>query len=450
MCGELIRRNPPLQRNAKRAGGRCAAAALTMVLALCHVTARADAYFWADKVNGNWDEPAKWGTADYPRLEGDTATVNKTGAAYTVTLNRDISIKSFLLDSADATFVSDGRTFTLTEDGCTVRKGLVKCTASTLSNLYVEAAGVVEAYRDSTISGYFTNAGSVKVIGTGDHSAVVRLGTSITNTGKIVLTSTGIGAAEWDHQGGQIFNDGEIIIEKGGGGSRTFRTGSGGMSNSGKFKVQTTATVGSEGNDWFNSGLFEVSGNGTVAKMKGTQFVNVQGSGKITGEKQLDLTGMDEKKVVNRSRVAPGVENEKRTVPAIGELSLIGDLEQAADGQIDIDLAGHLPGVDYDVLKVLQGNTAAGPVGGTASLAGTLHITIDPAFLSEIAPGDEFVVMHYVQRSGVFESLLVDPPGIEFETIYRTTELALVVTAVPEPAAALSLLAVLLVARRRG
>ncbi|GJQ28141.1 MAG: hypothetical protein HBSAPP03_00250 [Phycisphaerae bacterium] len=76
--------------------------------------------FWSNPVSGNWNNGALWSTnPDFPNNGVNTydAFINAMGSAYTVTLNQNITVRDFTLDSPDATLdFSGGFTFTVTRD----------------------------------------------------------------------------------------------------------------------------------------------------------------------------------------------------------------------------------------------------------------------------------------------------------------------------------------------
>jgi hypothetical protein len=92
------------------------AAALVIPGAAAHAQVAAN---WLSAVTGNWNDPTRWSTnPDFPNNGGTTydVTINATGAAYSVTLNQDITVDSVMLDSPDLTLLL-GPAFTLSTVG---------------------------------------------------------------------------------------------------------------------------------------------------------------------------------------------------------------------------------------------------------------------------------------------------------------------------------------------
>jgi len=102
--------------------------------------------------------------------------------------------------------------------------------------------------------------------------------------------------------------------------------------------------------------------------------------------------------------VAPGL--------SAGTLNLAGNYTQTAAGTLDVELAGRNTG-EFDVLAVT----------GTASLNGTLRVTVHPQFLP--GAGEQFQILTCASRSGVFSVTNV-PAGLVVS--YASNGVFLVVT----------------------
>jgi Tol biopolymer transport system component len=136
--------------------------------------------------------------------------------------------------------------------------------------------------------------------------------------------------------------------------------------------------------------------NGMVIESNGA----LDGNGSFTG----DLT--------NSGAISPGA--------SPGVLSINGSFSQTAHGVLDIDIAGS---ASFDKLQVA----------GQAELGGKLIVSLS-TFLP--SPGDEFPIIRAPGGvSGRFASLQFPslPGGLHLNVIYRATDVALTVSAVPEP-----------------
>ncbi|KPK84243.1 MAG: hypothetical protein AMJ81_06195 [Phycisphaerae bacterium SM23_33] len=93
--------------------------------------------YWTDAAGGDWNDNANWDTASYPdNGNGGVATYAAfidlvSGSPYSVTLNTNITIEAFTLDSSAATLNHTGGTFTVTD------------TADLLAGTYSLAGGTI-------------------------------------------------------------------------------------------------------------------------------------------------------------------------------------------------------------------------------------------------------------------------------------------------------------------
>jgi hypothetical protein len=169
------------------------------------------------------------------------------------------------------------------------------------------------------------------------------------------------------------------------------------MTNEGTVRVAAGATLLGSNASFANAGIF--TGDGTVA-------THANGD------------------VVNRGRLQPG--------DGIGALRIDGDLTQQAAGALDIELASL---ASHDVLTVTDDVT----------LAGTL-VVLNAGYVPVV--GDRFVVLTFDTRlGGVFSAVVAQGfgSGVGFDAIYNPHDVTLLVSQVPEPAAAWLLLAGVLV-----
>jgi hypothetical protein len=145
---------------------------------------------WDLAVDGDWNDPTKWDTGFVPTA-GDDVCIDETGASYIVTLNVNVNaadaLGSFLLDSADATFVASSRTFAV--DGASnLDDGTVNWASSTWTG-----AGTLTNAADfnvsggSAISSAFVQSGNVNIRANADSNAALTVASGFTNSGTIDL-----------------------------------------------------------------------------------------------------------------------------------------------------------------------------------------------------------------------------------------------------------------------
>ena len=101
---------------------------------------------WATALSGDWTTAGNWSPSVVPDngqpLPGDTydATINATGAAYTVTLDGPITIENLTLDSLDATLLHDTGVFTANA-GIDLLAGTYQLSGATVSDTPINLAG---------------------------------------------------------------------------------------------------------------------------------------------------------------------------------------------------------------------------------------------------------------------------------------------------------------------
>jgi hypothetical protein len=176
-------------------------------------------------------------------------------------------------------------------------------------------------------------------------------------------------------------------------------------------KVLDGATLTTFGETRIDAGgVVEVSESGRLD----SQFVNIYG-GTLAGRGTVFVGSGPVNGVVRNlsGRVAPGDPAPLAILP-IGQLSIIGDFSNGADGTLAIDLAGTSPITQYDRLAVDR----------LAFLGGTLQVSLN-AFTPSI--GNTFTILTAGQGvSGRFESLLL-PDGLNWKVIYDGGSVQLVV-----------------------
>lgn len=118
-------------------------------------------------------------------------------------------------------------------------------------------------------------------------------------------------------------------------------------------------------------------------------------------------TGTIAASLTNGGTVAPGA--------SAGQFTVTGSYINQAAGTLSIELGNH---------SISQWDVVA--VSGSATLGGTLHVQPLPSFSA--SQNDEFAILTYGSRTGVFTNVVIDPfpRGETFVLEYRTNALVLV------------------------
>jgi hypothetical protein len=94
------------------------------------------------------------------------------------------------------------------------------------------------------------------------------------------------------------------------------------------------------------------------------------------------------------------------------------NLTLSPSSTLEIEIAGPLPGVEHDVVRV----------SGNAVIAGTLEVVLLDGFVP--AGGQRFEFLTASSITGAFDSVgLADPPGVELSLEQTSTTLAIVAAA---------------------
>jgi hypothetical protein len=125
----------------------------------------------------------------------------------------------------------------------------------------------------------------------------------------------------------------------------------------------------------------------------------------------------------------------KTSLTGAGDISISGSFSQASTGELDIALGGTGQGIDYASIAAL----------GNATLNGSLVISLTNGFQPSF--GSTFTILTAGSVQGAFSNITF-PPGEYFNVAYSPT--AVILTAIPEPAAVgMLLLPSLVLAARR-
>jgi hypothetical protein len=222
--------------------------------------------------------------------------------------------------------------------------------------------------------------------------------------------------------------------------------GTGTMNQSGG--TNNASTINMASGDLGATGYYYLSGgtlNATGSILIGYSGTGVfsQTGGQLAGSSNLDvLNKKSSLSIANASDTSGTVNNYGELSLAgagptatAGELSITGNYNQT--DELDIGIGGLSAGADFGFLNAT----------GTASLAGTLDVTLTDGFTPYY--GETFTILTAGTRTGSFSTLDLTYPSGHFNIAYTTT--SVVLTAIPEPGclALIAIAATLALGRRR-
>jgi hypothetical protein len=231
---------------------------------------------WNAAVSGIWTDGSKW-SSGAPPAASDTVVIDKTGSAYTVTLDADATVAGFTLNSASAGFSLTSRTLTV-NGPATLQAGGVTLNNSTwagtgtltndasigiqntsvisspfvqTSNGYLGLASYNANFDPSsenaflTATGSFSNAGTIMLSGSGARTDVDAEGLTVANGGTLTNTGTINCEPAGTHTiAANLINNGTVHVD---GANTTFglpgdaTTNS--ITNNGTFSIAASATL---------------------------------------------------------------------------------------------------------------------------------------------------------------------------------------------------------------
>lgn len=201
--------------------------------------------------------------------------------------------------------------------------------------------------------------------------------------------------------------------------------------NTASTRVATTAgatggiTVHGPDAYWYNSGTIDIGAAPAGHVPPGAAWVEMRDGSHISATAvivaetgALKGRGRVEANVVNGGVLDPGVSGA-------GGLEIIGDYAQLAEGALFIQIGGHAPGFNSDIVNIF----------GEASLAGALNVSLLGGY--QLSLGDNFDILYANMVYGSFDDVLFPVfNGLTFDIFYDINTVRLtVVSAVPVPAA---------------
>jgi hypothetical protein len=254
-----------------------------------------DAVSWSAAVDGNWSDASKW--SPHAPGVGDTVTIDKTGANYTVTLDTSPTIAGFTLNSANATFFASGRTLTVNgtdtlSAGSVLWRNSNWAGSGTLTNnasmtFQGGSAAITSAFAQNgtaliqgsdaggsgtlTVANGFSNAGTITLQSINqnwDSNLVVTTGT-LTNTSTGTINSNQ-GSAGGRTLAANLANSGNVNINAD---TSFFRTGGGTYTNTNAVTIATGKTLVISGSGQvFSQDGGTLTSTGTVSVANSASF----------------------------------------------------------------------------------------------------------------------------------------------------------------------------------
>lgn len=230
-------------------------------------------------------------------------------------------------------------------------------------------------------------------------------------------------------------SNGEYELRGGNLEAQTTRIGAASDATGAMKVIGATAYWWNHGNVHVGAEMFDPAPSG-AALLELQDGAHIRADAVIVGETgTVRGDGLIDADITNNGVFAPGM--------SAGQLDIIGNYTQLAEGVLSIEIGGHNPGIDHDYLSIF----------GAASLAGSLNVSLLGDY--QFSLGDSFDILYANMVYGSFDSLLFPIfNGLTFDIAYDLNSVRLtVVSAVPVPAAAWlfgsGVVALMGVARRR-
>jgi hypothetical protein len=412
-----------------RLGGGWLAAVLALAFA---VDAWAATITWTNNsgVASQWSIDGNWSNSTPPTIS-DVAAIDKTTGKSLVTVDGNVLV--------GAVTMSGGRTNTLT-----VPSG---ASLTTTNYLQVNASSIAQ-FTGGTVfisnglnlgstsgSGYITqNDGSVTVkggVGGGTYAFIGRnnslsKGYYTLNSGDLTISTYlmmgSVGYGEFLQTGGTGTYAQSVAVGSSAGGYALYRqeggwvkgtVGVGTAGATGRYEfvggviTSSSTIVGAtySGGTYGNSNV-TVGGWGTFEQSGGTNYANNVRLGYALNTGTTNAVG--------EYRISGGLLNDAGmlqvgSVGGTGTFAVVGGLATIKAGSYT-----QYPGSTLSV--VISNGLAPIRVSGNAALAGNLRI----ALVGPKPVGTTVTVMSYASRSGTFESITYDPPGLDIPVLYES------------------------------
>lgn len=366
---------------------------------------------WTNTAGGNWNTAANWSPNQVPAA-ADNAWITNAGT-YTVTINSSVIAAALLMGADTGTqTLSLGGTLTGTAISKQGGAALV-ANGGTLSGVTLAADVSIANNNSLTIANGLTLAGGARITlsSTGGGTWLyVQPGTqTIGGAGEIVLAgSSSANSLEMGQGAATALTFGPGVPVRGRGSIRQWYGST--LANQGTIQADVsgqslTVTV----NSFANSGTLKAIA-GTLQLP--TTFNQIAGAtllqgGTVASSSTLNFlggTGAVSASVLSSARVTPGA--------SPGLLTITGSYTQTTNGLLDIELTGLTPGSGFDRLVV----------GGTASLAGTVNVTLNNGFYPPTSANFSFLTCG--SRVGTFSAFNYPSNDVGMMAVYSATNAA--------------------------
>jgi fibronectin-binding autotransporter adhesin len=315
-------------------------------------------------------------------MDGTGEIVNSTNSTNGLTNLAVITAAGSFTLGNKANFTTVGN---LTANGkLTVNSGSTLTIAGTLTNF--------NSSTDTLASGTYTVGGTMEFTG----ANIVNNAANLTISGNAakILNGTTNGLSNFSN------NTGAFILT----GNGSFTTGSAAFTNSGKVTAAKGSTLTVSGGDSYNQSAGTTTVDGTLS-----------GSGiNLTGGTILGAGRLNGNVTVGGSGTAPTI--SAGDSGKAGLLAITGNYTQLSSATMNSFVGGTTVGTQYSQLQV----------SGTASLAGTLTVTLASGFTPTV--GSTFTVLTATSVTGTFSDSTIAINGSEhFNVSYTPTGVVLTV-----------------------
>jgi hypothetical protein len=293
--------------------------------------------------------------------------------------------------------------------------------------------GSSTSYTDITFNGDITLGGSGEIVMSNNwYNRLQTDGSTLTQGAGHTIR----GAGQLLFNTGGMINQGTLVAE--GTGTNTLRINPSalGFDNQGTMTASGTAGIyvlDETGTDFTTSGTVTVDagstfqivggiGNGIYTQTAGSTTIN----GALSVTTSVDISGgtfggdgtvttLDVN--ITGATVSPGA--------SPGELDITGNYTQDGTSTLEVEIDGYTQSTEFDFLDV----------SGTASIAGTVDVVLDPTFKENfLTVGDTFEIVDAAGGlSGNFSTINVNITGVEFVQDITANDITLRVTEIPEP-----------------
>ncbi|TVR47132.1 MAG: hypothetical protein EA425_16220, partial [Puniceicoccaceae bacterium] len=241
--------------------------------------------------SGDWSDPANWLPGGWPSDPGDTASIT-LGALddFTVTLNVNVTISEFLLNTTVGTFAASGRTFEV-GNLAQILSGSVFWNGSTWRGNHLVNQSLITAEGSSTFDfETFDQEGTLRIQGRSGSDGIFTSPTGFDNQGTIELTSVTNRGSQLRVTNGVLNNTpgSTIRLAVGAGGQRTWQAE---LDNRGDFLIETDTQFNKGNGTYTNRSLLRIDEDAALS-ITGSSQVLTQAGGTLDIQGALNLASI--------------------------------------------------------------------------------------------------------------------------------------------------------------